>query len=492
MAEVFYLNSLNNQLSANPNRIKYPSLPIQETTSLTSYRLVMECVINGKKRYFEFDTVDSWPINESTTITTQPLINGDVVADHVYREPSTIRVSGSFSSYGYKKNTYKNGVDRLKTIQEVFEEIMNKGLFCKLTFMSGNLSGKNISTRYIIRDRYVITGINWVPNQSSMEFTIMFTEVILGNVVEEINIDTSDLKLPSVSGAIQTTLKETFLTKSTIAPVCINILKKEGYTDNRFLEATKSDSDSLLKGSDDKQEIIDILNIAINSKIFNEAVNEAGDIVTAGLITGTAVLMLVPGANLLTAAGILGVSMLLAHFRANKLKVDKFKYSSNKSKLTSTEQKFIKWVRGTSNYVNDLESKISGYLISKEEIKDSREVQVIIPVGGGYYQLSFSMGNDDEKFTVAFQNLEGNLVGKSKTVPEDTYSIFDLDDSNLFGSIAGENVYVFNAKLSLCKDDKERKEALKDISNYVIITTTGDMRDFKDMFNNLIKSYLYK
>lgn len=94
------------------------------------YRLVVECIIDSTKQYFEFDTISSISIDTKSTITTHPMLNGDVAADHIYREPISVSVEGTFSLYGSNKDTYKSGYDRLTNIQKVFRK--NKKRRCSL------------------------------------------------------------------------------------------------------------------------------------------------------------------------------------------------------------------------------------------------------------------------------------------------------------------------------------------------------------------------
>lgn len=493
MVEVKYLNS-NTSVSRMKTSVYDIVKNDYNASNSSSYKLVVSCKIDNKIKRFEFDTVDSWPINRSTVVTTQPMINGDIVADHIYREPSSIAVSGSFSLNGSKsRSTYTGGVDRLSDIQSIFERISDEGIKCTLTFMTPSIGG-GVSTRFLIRENYVITNIRWDPKLTSMNFTMTFTEVIFGNAIEDSPSVIKD-KYPSVTGVSESSLVDTYLNKTIISTYCISVMKLEGYTDDEFLRCVIEDAENLLAGSDDKQEILNILNIAINNGVNDQTKGEVGEIAMWGAVGLTAsaglTIAFLP-AGVISILACLTVTSIMMLFRANKLKIDKFFYTKKRNQMIEREKKFIEWIRSSTNYVSELEPEIDLYFVSSEGLSNKSNVDIVLPIGEGYYQINFNLGNDDEKFMVSLQDLDNNLVGESKTVSEEVSSIFNLNRSSLYGIINERSVYVFNYKLAACKNENERKETLKDISSYAIVVSTKDMEQFQEGFIELIKSHLYK
>ena len=62
-----------------------------------SYRVVIETELDDQELFIEFDKVDDTDISSESDITTHPLVNGDTIADHMYRTPVTMSINGSFS-----------------------------------------------------------------------------------------------------------------------------------------------------------------------------------------------------------------------------------------------------------------------------------------------------------------------------------------------------------------------------------------------------------
>ena len=87
-------------------------------------------------RYLILDTQDDKQVTASAQIASQPLQDGDTMSDHMYREPVTVSLTGSFSLNGKNWNddsyNFISKGDRLTNIQEAFEQILNEGLLCTL------------------------------------------------------------------------------------------------------------------------------------------------------------------------------------------------------------------------------------------------------------------------------------------------------------------------------------------------------------------------
>ena len=58
------------------------------------------CTIDDKETTILLDTINETSVNTSSNLTQHPIVNGDMVADHMYKDPITISLSGSFSLNG--------------------------------------------------------------------------------------------------------------------------------------------------------------------------------------------------------------------------------------------------------------------------------------------------------------------------------------------------------------------------------------------------------
>lgn len=170
-----------------------------------TFRLVISTkFIDQIERFLELDTCTSKSIKASSRIAESPLQDGSVLSDHMYRQPDTFDVSGSFSLNGrhmYEGSnsfsadnifyTPSNQVvdanmktelaglfgDRLTAIQTVFEYIKNRGLLCTLTTLSGDPEKDN-ELRFKVRKNMALTSITWTEKYNSMQYNFGFQEVM--------------------------------------------------------------------------------------------------------------------------------------------------------------------------------------------------------------------------------------------------------------------------------------------------------------------------
>ena len=74
---------------------------------MSDFAITITCRLNEEDTQLTtliLDTVKDNSINLSSTVTTHPMVNGDIVADHMYNNPSNENISGTFSLNGSKSN----------------------------------------------------------------------------------------------------------------------------------------------------------------------------------------------------------------------------------------------------------------------------------------------------------------------------------------------------------------------------------------------------
>ena len=166
------------------------------------------------------DTIQERDITSSAKIATQPLFNGNTLSDHMYRDPDSYQVSGTFSvfgayrdderNYAYVPGTNING-DRLTNIQKTFEYIKDNAIICNLMTY---VSGQEGSSRFKQRPSMAIESITWKEMESSMSYSFTFKEILAlswDNTAIEIKIaedNKSDLSLPQAQNLGQIWLKD--------------------------------------------------------------------------------------------------------------------------------------------------------------------------------------------------------------------------------------------------------------------------------------------
>lgn len=163
------------------------------------FQLVIEAkVTDTDHRYLYLDTCMEKRVRSSARIATQPLQDGNFMADHMYKEPDVFTVRGSFSLAGARANdesffTDWSGdiakSDRLTEIQSIFEYIKDKGILCDLTTYSPTGTGK---TRFKTRSNMALRSITWVEKQLSMEYEFEFQEIICVEIPYSDQVNSDD------------------------------------------------------------------------------------------------------------------------------------------------------------------------------------------------------------------------------------------------------------------------------------------------------------
>lgn len=147
------------------------------------------------------DVVKTKSITASSTITNQPLQSGDTMSDHMYRNPTTFNVSGTFALNGENANDISYGFigkenDRLTQIETLLEKIKDEGYLCDLITMSFDDNGKNDAnnTRFKVRKNMALTSITWSEKLNSIDYQLSFQEVITVDSIQtsEVTVDKDD------------------------------------------------------------------------------------------------------------------------------------------------------------------------------------------------------------------------------------------------------------------------------------------------------------
>lgn len=200
--------------------------------------------MDGVPQRILLDTVEATQITTSSTITTHPLTNGDIVADHMYKNPITLQLNGSFalSNNGSQQVYYKNlnrtlqsqliSTTNMLTVEALFERIKNEAILCDIVKLSKRIASVTPSStqnasdiergyRFQERKNMALTNISWTENISTLGFAFTFNQVTFAKLQstpiktvykdvstqqtqsESTYLDTSDSQLPVVANGEQ-------------------------------------------------------------------------------------------------------------------------------------------------------------------------------------------------------------------------------------------------------------------------------------------------
>ena len=533
----FNLTDIINQINAQASK----NLP----PNSDSYRVIL--TIDDSSDEFKklngvslvFDLIDSKSISKSVDITTHPLVNGDLVADHMYKNATIESLSGVFSTINSDKNwnqTKENGIssklsldenDYLSFVQELFEFLMDNGIMMSIS--TAKWQGKGVGatkvSRFKERNNMVIKSINWTEKYNTMDFSLEFMEVLTAGVQEAVPITTTDPTLPAQTDAIPTSLSEVGIDTSKIVPIIINILYDQELVESKFLSSLES---SLNSG-----EYVAVFAAGGIGAIIGVGVMALLSAGPLGLLIGAAVGLILGIAY--------GIYKSVKALKASRANIAKFKYYKDPQKRKKEEERFLKLI---SNLSNQLISKLN--FIYAYKISSNTDQEMMCNIDNNTYIFKFTKNNTtgtrnvdlqlydekldtyylatDEKIKKGYYNLSiyntsGESVGRwgshgvlaSKSFDEAVgmevlktsgghyvyllnfklieieekwkQKMYDKADSGAYGTSGLNDEYEKDKK----KMQEEMEEAQRDLSNYYILDCPFDIQYFNNIISDMLE-----
>ena len=183
--------------------------------------------------------VNDGSVDLQSRITSHPLINGEIVADHKYDEPITMNINGAFS-LNTNEDTGISGsrYGLLKVIQSQFEYLKKNAILCTIMKVFIDKDNKK-AMRFQKRTNMVLSRISWTEQINTLKYVFDFTEVMLVDV-QDIDIDTHDTLLPDVGEFNQYNFTETLLDINELDKQIIEVLLATKVMDDDFMNYTMS------------------------------------------------------------------------------------------------------------------------------------------------------------------------------------------------------------------------------------------------------------
>ena len=183
-------------------------------------------------------------------------MSGEQIADHYYKDPITMTISGVISLNGSKSEVLEGSTVRgnprmLRRFEEVFERVQNDGHLCDIVKIQRGESG---SYRFSKRENMVLTAISWTEGINTLGFNMTFTQALIVDqtIFEDDNrIDTGktdrdnnntlpDESLPNVNVPDKTSFAREIVDWDVIEAQIVASLRMAGVFSERFFTAALS------------------------------------------------------------------------------------------------------------------------------------------------------------------------------------------------------------------------------------------------------------
>lgn len=408
------------------------------------------------------ETFDETSVNASASISSQPIVSGDTVADHMYRNAKTMTINGSFSIAGSPGIVKSDGNGRLDEIQQIFERLMNDGIQMTIARMSYDSN----RPQFVKREHMVLDNIRWTERINSVDYSFSFTEALTVDI-QEFNVDITDDTLPAVTDPKSLSFSEELLDDSLLSQCIINTLQSEGFLDAELLQTQAATIQGVLIG-------------ATVSGVIAIGVSKAA--IAAGIAAST----VIPGAvvAVVVVAGIVALGFTIAScIKQSKYRVKAFKYhGANQKKNKEEIDRLVDFIEGIRSEVKALDKAIKVYQVQSDERQSC-----ILAVDDSYLEFVFDKVNAEENnyYTLDVYDLQNNYVGCYANLSQAKSSFYDLEDSDIILSDGptelGTRLYVLNAN--------ENRYQLKD---NMILMSSISIDDFNDTIQKIITNALLK
>ena len=425
---------------------------------MQSASVVMNFNLDESNYSVIMDTVNSLSVNESVNVTEHPLVNGDMVADHIIRQPNTYTLTGAFSMGNKQGIVVNNGRIELNEIQSLFSRIMKEGILVNLYKIVYN-GDKSPTIRFTQKENLVITGINWDEKITSLGATFNFKQIQVTNVISY-DEDIDDEFLPKVEPLVTKNFSDTLLNDDEVIKAIIQVLYDNGFISIDFAKVFANKSGELLA--------IGGATLVVGTIIT------ASVAIVAGTLSATGIGVLIVGAIAIV-AGIVYASIRIA-------KWCKFKHRPFEKGSDKEIERFTNMIQDMTDELKELNNYIKIYQVPSKD-----DFSSILSINDTYYLFEFNTNNTNGTRRLTLSDINDNELAHIPDISSSVDSYNDCTGSNALYVDKENNTYIHLVYLPT-----EDKDGRKDLRNYAIIISAFNPEEFSTKFCQIIESYIYK
>ena len=435
---------------------------------MSEFAVVIITNENQNSKTIILDTVNDVSIDGQSTVTTQPMVNGDEIADHMFRHGKTMSLSGTISMNGSKGIIIDGNGTTLVNFQEEFERIQKNGIDC--TIYKVALSNEK-DIRFLQRQNMVLTNIGWIEKINSLDFSMSFQQILLSNVVQ-IDVDTDDAYLPNITEPETLSFTSVFLgegssLRTTIISTVEKILDKESLWSIEF-----------------KTFIHSVSKPAFVSGILALSAIAAGGAASAAFAAGSALAagILTAGIGLAVGAvAIFGIGLYKSIKKAKEKKkylIEPFKYYKNNDKKNEQEKKrYEKFITGIVDEFESLNKKLTVYQVSENIPQET-----MISVGDDYFIFTFTKNNVSQNWSLKVENVDQSITKDYPNVEEAPTDFSQLTSSDALVTANNNNLLYI-----VCPSEEK-----SDLTKYFIIVSSIKPEEFNNLITKVINNHIYR
>ncbi len=476
---------------------------------MISYRTVISCkfpvetilengekVVTNELKYFPIDLLNDRTVNANSHVATQPMQRGDYMADHMYRDPVNLTISGQFSLNGRNLNNksyaFMSTNNRLSDIQKTFEYIKNHGILCNIMTIATDIdmadsadTGKYDAnnTRFITRENMALEGINWTEKVNSLAFNFSFKEVITVDEIEY-EVESTDKYLPNPNLPTEAAFGTLLMDTGKLPEIIVKALYDKGLIQKKWakwvVESINSGNiGSKYIGYDALTGTYAILNLTIAGTLA-ACIGLAIAIKIAVAVGGTVASIAPVGTVIVAVAAVaaaIGAAIYSIFKRVKNKNLAKKLFKNGEADLERLADTCAD-VEAAMNTAN-LEMKVI-------ELQSNEDQQICLSIGGDYFYIQFTKIEVEPYFTVQITCSNKRWTQDKVKNPGMPYvtSLDEMQDESRewFENASAANryrVYLMNVNVNddvISNTTEEKINVLKTLSSYQIWILKGSAK----------------
>lgn len=434
-------------------------------------RLLTKNELNENNEYISreilLETVSDTTVNESSTLTTHPVVSGDFIADHMFSNPSNVSFSGTLSQNGSRGLIVDNEVIDISRAQEFFKTLKKNGVRFDVTKVRYAGEERKSLASFETHTNMVLTNMTWVERTNSLNFSFEFTEA---KVVEirEYEPSTSDSDLPDVTFPKTSSFTDLVIDWNTTKAAIIKIMNDNKMLAPKFYYA--------------------IAKAGVTGDYVIAAVGAAGAI--GGAVVATNVLLAAAAGSSTAgpvgwiAAGVCLVGAAIAGIFAYSAKKKKQKhkylfnyYEGDTAKNTKESERFEAFIEAVQKQLSILNDYISVYQIASNSAQEC-----VMQIADNWYIFTFEKGvNNTWSLKCKDFTDEEKVIGECSDVSSAVRTYPDLAAVKPLFDVKDSDVKVYIMRIG---------EHVEDLTNYCIVSSAIKPKDFNSKMNKVIKAAL--
>lgn len=428
----------------------------------------------GEVTSLVLDTVNDTQVDCNSTVTTHPISSGDYVADHMYDDPDSVSINGTFSLNGNKGIVIDAAGGRLDNVEKIFEDIKHLGILCdavKVHIVQNGTTSQQ-EARFKVRENLVLRNIVWTEGINSLKYSFNFTQVLLVEA-QSFEVDEDDRFLPNVTEPQTLNFTDTLIDWNQLDATIVKVLADSEILTANFLKMLQSMGHATIATM-----VGAALGAIIVAAMTYYAVTTgilSAVLTTSAAISATGVGAIVGAAIVVTTAIVVGIVKLVKDY---KYRIKPFKKYLSDKKNNKEVRRFGDLMGTLHDNLSILNNAIKVYAVSSNEPQEC-----MLSLDDNYFIFTFTKNNTNGRYGLAVENFDLMQTAVKPDITGSPTNIGQLRSDNCLFRTSSSGLYVYLVYAG--EDSEEEKNKL---TNYYIMTSSIKMEDYNQAVTDIIKN----